>query len=327
MNHPFPTAAIRNVVADMILVVVATLAVALLVLGYAQTVAADEELTGHSGYSDIEANGVFHREAIDYLIEQGVLTYDTPCVGGTDHHSFCPNDEMPRWQVAVWVARAMNVVDGHDPDPTYETLPADHTFTDVDDDDWWVAHVVFLSEAGVLNGYDDGDGNREFRPDQLSSRAQMATVLQRAFDVPVATATDVFADVDPGGSHADAIDAIAGVEITVGCTRKAQILASGTAAADYDENNRYYCPASSPKQQMATLLARAMTWKLGDRQSFDPPPVETDTTGSKAAGAVPETGAGENLLLGGLFILGVAASIACSKIWLDTHKRQRQAEV
>ncbi|MYB40546.1 hypothetical protein F4X86_04780 [Candidatus Saccharibacteria bacterium] len=46
--------------------------------------------------------------------------------------------------------------------------------------------------------------------------------------------------------------------------------------------------------------------------------------GGKQAGAIPDSGIEEDLLLGGLFILGVTASVACSKIWLDTYRRQRQ---
>ena len=45
--------------------------------------------------------------------------------------------------------------------------------------------------------------------------------------------------------------------------------------------------------------------------------------GSKQAGAVPDLGTEEDVLLGSLFILGLAASIACGKIWLDAYKRRR----
>ena len=42
---------------------------------------------------------------------------------------------------------------------------------------------------------------------------------------------------------------------------------------------------------------------------------------------LPDNGIEEDLLLGGLFILGVTASVACSKIWLDTYKRQHRPKV
>lgn len=54
---------------------------------------------------------------------------------------------------------------------------------------------------------------------------------------------------------------------------------------------------------------------------------EQSNNGGQQAGTVPDTGVEEDLLLGGLFILGVTASVACAKIWLDTYKRQRQPKV
>ena len=324
-----PTTAWR-IISDAALIVAAAFAATLLVLGYAQTVDAAELPTGHSDYSDIEENSVYHRRGIDYLIDQGVLTYDTGC-DDADSKKFCPSEEMPRWQVAVWIARAVNVVEENDPDPT--DLPSQASFSDVDIDDsdiWWAYHVEFIYERGITSGCrDDGNGDREFCPDNIASRAQMASMLRTAFDVDDATEIDVFADVAPGSSHADAIDAIAGVHITVGCSRKAQVLESGTAEEDYDENERYYCPYSSPKQQMATLLARAMSWSLEEYDDFEP--IETTAKDTPPAGGkqdgerMPDAGGAttaDDFLIGSLFIGLLTASIICGRIYLDSRKRQ-----
>jgi hypothetical protein len=83
-----------------------------------------------------------------------------------------------------------------------------------------------------------GCGGGRFCPDGLVTRAQMATFLARALELP-ATSVDHFSD-DEGLSHEGAINRVATAGITVGC-------ASGR-----------FCPSGLvTRAQMASFLARA----------------------------------------------------------------------
>ena len=48
-----------------------------------------------------------------------------------------------------------------------------------------------------------------------------------------------------------------------------------------------------------------------------------DDSDAGKPGNIADTGVGGDILTGSLFIIGIAASVACSKIWLDTYKRHR----
>ncbi|MCY4494934.1 MAG: S-layer homology domain-containing protein, partial [Acidimicrobiaceae bacterium] len=79
-------------------------------------------------------------------------------------------------------------------------------------------------------------------PDRPVTRAQMASFLTRALDLPAAAAAG-FTDVDPTGTHAADIDALFAAEITTGC---------GT-------DPLRYCPDRPvTRAQMASFLIRAL---------------------------------------------------------------------
>ena len=291
-----------------------------LAVHFARPVSANS-LEGHADFSDIEEGDIYHRLAVDYLIGKNVLQSDDGGCNEQDLLEFCPDDEMPRWQVAVWLARAVNVVNGDTPDPT--DLPNQASFSDVDIDDddiWWAPHVEFIFEEGITGGCgEDSDGNKKFCPDDKASRAQMATLLDRTFNVRDADSLEdfernIFADVAEDNDHAEAIDAIYAAKITLGCTQKPQIVNSGTAEADYDPDKQYFCPSGdSPRQQMATLLARAMTWKIDGEADIFTPPEKDDS--------LIKTGADRNLIVGSLFIGSLSAAIIFGRIYYDGRKR------
>lgn len=94
-------------------------------------------------------------------------------------------------------------------------------------------------EAMVVAGITQGCEENLYCPDEGITRAQMASFLDRALELP-GTDTDFFSD-DDGTTHEDAINRIAAAGITTGC----------------EEN--LYCP-NRPlnRAQMATLLVRAL---------------------------------------------------------------------
>ena len=184
-------------------------------------------------------DGGFFEPALDALEERGILEM-TECGEGL----VCPEEDMKRWVMAVWLVR---VLDGADPEPVTSTR-----FVDVDADVWWMPFVERLAELGVTKGC--ALHPAEYCPEEPVTRAQMATFLTRAFDLEPAGAAG-FTDIS-GNSHEANINALAAVNITRGC---------GTEPARY-------CPGSHVKRgEMATFLARALD--LVPR----PPPVGRST--------------------------------------------------
>ena len=185
---------------------------------------ADAQSAGAGYFSDDD--GSVHEPALDALASRGVLA-GIEC----GEALICPSEPLKRWEMAVWLVR---VLDGADPNP----LGASR-FVDVDAQQWWAPFVERLFDLRVTVGC--ATEPARFCPDDAVTRAQMATFLQRAFDLEPAPAAG-FTDVS-GGSHAANIDALAAAGITVGCSR----------------DPLQYCPARSvTRAQMATFLARAL---------------------------------------------------------------------
>ena len=110
--------------------------------------------------------------------------------------TFRPTAPVTRAQMASFLSRALGLPEG----------PAG-AFSDVGGN----AHeraIGAIAAARVTAGYSDG----RFGPDELVTRAQMATFLVAAFDLPAGTMS--FPDVT--GVHAGSVSAIAGAGITAG---------------------------------------------------------------------------------------------------------------
>ena len=118
-------------------------------------------------------------------------------------------------------------------------------FTDIDDSIHWQS-IVWIGEQGITSGCGDG----RYCPDGLVTRAQMASFLARALDLPE-TSTDAFRD-DAGNKHEGNINRLAAAGITTGC--------SATA----------FCPSGLvTRAQMATFLSRGFHLPLSGTDAFD----------------------------------------------------------
>ena len=149
-------------------------------------------------------------DVVDALAADGVLDR-TQCEPGL----FCPGEPITRSELAVWIVR---VLDGEDPQPRGVSA-----FEDVETHRWWAAHVERLLELGVTSGC-DGDRSM-FCPHQPVSRAQIAAMLVRAFDLDPAVPAG-FADT--AGSFAAAeIDALFAAGITRGCSAEELLFCPG----------------------------------------------------------------------------------------------------
>ena len=177
-------------------------------------------------YWDIDVAGSAHRQNLIDLAGNGVLD-NTEC--GPD--LICPGLAIERWVAAIWIVR---ILDGSDPEPL-----GYNRFEDVHPGLQWATHVERLADLGITRGCSTNPDR--FCPQNPVTRAQMASLLARAFDLEADVSSD-FVDVDRQSSHAEAIDAIAAAGITSGCG----------AGADR------FCPGDLvTRGQAATFLSRA----------------------------------------------------------------------
>ena len=127
-----------------------------------------------SRFADVDASD-WYAPHVDQMFRLGITT---GCGDGT---RFCPDGQVTRAQMAVFLVRA------------YEwTGSPDISFDDVPHDAWYAEYVGALAHNGVTTGC--GDGTR-FCPDGQVTRAQMATFLHRAINTgQPATASCDFKD-------------------------------------------------------------------------------------------------------------------------------------
>jgi hypothetical protein len=141
-------------------------------------------------------------------------------------------------------------------------------FIDVPADSTHAKAIGRLKDLGVVKGC----GNGRYCPSAAVTRAQMASFLQRAFELP-AGPTDRFRDVHPSSTHAAAIGAVHEAGITRGCS------ADGGS----------YCPGEIVRRdQMASFLQRALELPPGPVDGFRDVPATS--THAAAVGAVHKVG-------------------------------------
>jgi subtilisin family serine protease len=165
--------------------------------------------------SFVDADGNKHEASIEWILAEGITS-------GCAAERYCPDGLVTRAQMATFLARALD-------------LPAASTdyFTD-DNGSTHEPNINRVRAAGITAGCEGS----HFCPDGVVTRAQMATFLARALDLPAAS-TNYFTD-DAGNTHEARINAIASAGLTVGCTATT------------------YCPNGAvTRAQMATFLYRA----------------------------------------------------------------------
>ena len=198
-------------------------------------------------YEDVSSQNV-HAPAIEALHAIGLFT-ETDCAEG----SFCPDEPAQRWVMAVWLARA---IFGFNPG---QEAPSTR-FADLDNEIMWAApHIEQLVDQGIMEGC--GDDPLRFCPEDSLTRAEIATVLTRAFKLPPAGYIG-FGDL-AGVENAGDINALAAARLTVGCSADAFL----------------YCPSAGvTRGQMAAFLARAVGLAPlpGYQPVLDATPLPTD---------------------------------------------------
>ena len=173
-------------------------------------------------YPFLDIEGTVHTQAIFTLWEAGITN---GCMG----EYYCPERALTRAQMATLLARSLDL------DPS-----AEEQFVDVDPGSVHAPNINAVADAGISIGCDSTGA--VFCPDDLVTRAQMATFLSRALDLEPGAAGP-FSDIGTAGVHAPNINAIWRAGITAGCSP------DGTR----------YCPDEAvTRAQMATFLVRAL---------------------------------------------------------------------
>jgi hypothetical protein len=158
-----------------------------------------------------------HRDTIHAIAAAGIAE-------GYDDGFYRPDADIPRDQMATFLARALDL--------TAEEPPR---FDDVWADRHHATSIAAIDEAGIAEGYEDGT----YRPRLAVSRAHMATFIARAYGLS-GSGEPSYEDVSAGHTHAENIAAVTEAGIAEG-------YADGT-----------FRPARSvSRAEMASLLARA----------------------------------------------------------------------
>ena len=176
-----------------------------------------------AGFTDVDAAST-HAANIDAIYAAGITE---GC--SSDPLQYCPNDSLTRAEMATFLVRALDL------EPAQ---PAG--FSDVDAASTHAANIDALHAAGITVGCDSNP--LRYCPNDLVTRAEMATFLVRALDLEPAQPAG-FSDVDAASTHAANIDAIYAAGITVGC----------------NSDPLRYCPNDSiTRAEMASFLVRAL---------------------------------------------------------------------
>lgn len=112
---------------------------------------------GGNKFSDVAADR-WSAAAIEFMTEKGVIT-------GYEDGSFRPSDNLTRAEFAALVSRFANLYNGGEITK----------YKDVDDTLWAYRSIMALTNAKLMNGYEDGS----FRPENNITRAEVMTVINK----------------------------------------------------------------------------------------------------------------------------------------------------
>ncbi|MDX8363798.1 S-layer homology domain-containing protein [Cytobacillus sp. IB215665] len=132
---------------------------------------------------------------IEYLASKKVIN-------GYPDGSFLPYSNLTRAHAAVLLDRALNLDTSNITNPNFKDVPTDHQYYKT---------IAAVANAGIVKGKEDGS----FDPEGTLTRAQMAAILQRAYDLVGQAGTD-FKDVPVNHWAYKEISALAANGVTTG---------------------------------------------------------------------------------------------------------------
>jgi regulation of enolase protein 1 (concanavalin A-like superfamily) len=172
----------------------AMLAVALVATLGPGPASADAAVSAPSPFKDVAASSP-HAPAIGLMAAAQITLGCAP-------DRFCPNAQVSRAQVASLMARTLGI--GQVQRTAFQDVSAASTHA---------GNINALAARGVLQGC----APAKYCPARSVTRAQMASILARAFDLRPTGAHGGFRDARTG-VHAPSIQALADAGITVGCS-------------------------------------------------------------------------------------------------------------
>lgn len=185
-------------------------------------------------FTDLESENQFLSD-IDYLASKRIVS------AGSDG-CFRPLADITRAELAEWLVKAAgSALDV--PAPGFPDVPPTHSS---------YRYIAAAKASGIIRGYDDGT----FKPDNPVSRAEMAAMIVRAFELPQVSEGSVlspFADVSP--EH--------------GLAREIYSMAAAGIARGYPDGT-FRPEQHTPREQAAAFVARACRrtapWAMVGRQ-------------------------------------------------------------
>jgi hypothetical protein len=177
------------------------------------------------GGTFVDDNGSVHEANIEAIAAVGITRGCNPPV----NDRYCPDEAITRGEMAAFLDRALELPDvGTD------------FFTD-DGGSIFSASINAVAAAGITKGCNP-PANTQYCPGRTITRAEMATMLTRAFTYP-GSGNDWFTD-DNGSIHEAAINSIADAAVSIGCNPPV---------------NDLFCPEEPvTRAQMASFLVRAL---------------------------------------------------------------------
>jgi hypothetical protein len=128
-----------------------------------------------SGYDPPAPTGIFDDVPVDYWAAKWIeALYNDGITGGCGGNNYCPDDDVTRDQMAVFLLRSKH-------GSGYNPPAATGQFGDVPVDHWAADWIEQLAAEGITSGC--GGGN--YCPDDSVTRDQMAVFLTRTFDLPL----------------------------------------------------------------------------------------------------------------------------------------------
>ena len=175
-------------------------------------------------FGDVE-DGAYYEPAVAWMFQEGIT------VGcASEPLRYCPGEPVTRAQMAAFLYRALDL----------ETPARRAGFADVEPSGVHAGAIEALYGARITVGC--ASEPLRYCPGEPVTRAQMAAFLYRALDLETPARRAGFADVEPSGVHAGAIEALYGARIAVGCA---------------SEPLRYCPDRPVTRAQMAAFLYRA----------------------------------------------------------------------
>ncbi|MGF7184794.1 hypothetical protein GGQ84_000879 [Desulfitispora alkaliphila] len=160
------------------------------------------------------------KDEIGYLYYGGI-------VGGIDEHTFGPNQQVTRAQLAAMIVRAKGI----------EDTPGENPFTDLSSEHWAYSEILKAHAAGIVGGYDDGS----FKPNANVTRAEIAAMLTRAYVLDGNSSAQDFKDVSGDHWAHSSIVSLVRSGITTGY-----------------EDNTFRPSNDATRAEVATFLARVL---------------------------------------------------------------------